>query len=121
MIVRGAVARLHYNVMRMTFVRRLIWDAWKKHMTTDERTASGRIPEFTSREGEAAFWDTHDITDYTDELPEVHAHFAKPHSHGLTVQLDADTLTELRRQARAKSIGPTTLARMWILEHLQQQ
>lgn len=30
-----------------------------------------RIPAFASREEEAAFWDTHDITEYLDELKPV--------------------------------------------------
>ena len=32
-----------------------------------------RIPEFVSREEEAEFWDTHDFTDYLDELEPVRA------------------------------------------------
>jgi hypothetical protein len=36
------------------------------------------------------------------------------------VRLDEPKLTRLREQSRAQSIGPTTLARMWILERLQQ-
>ncbi len=36
-----------------------------------------RIPEFATREEEAAFWDSHDISDYWDELQPVEVHFAK--------------------------------------------
>jgi predicted DNA binding CopG/RHH family protein len=81
----------------------------------------GRIPEFSSREEEAEFWDTHDITDYRDELKPVKVRFAKNLSEGITIRLDPDTLEQLRAKAHEKGIGPTTLARMWILEHLRQQ
>ena len=43
-------------------------------MTSKERTGNQterRIPEFQSREEEAAFWDTHDVTDYLAELRPV--------------------------------------------------
>ncbi|HEY7348021.1 MAG TPA: CopG family antitoxin [Ktedonobacterales bacterium] len=36
-----------------------------------------RIPHFASREEEAAFWDTHDITEFEDELEPVKVRFGK--------------------------------------------
>ena len=44
--------------------------------------------------------------------------FAKNLSEGLHIRLDPDSLTKLRETANRQGIGPTTLARMWILEHL---
>jgi predicted DNA binding CopG/RHH family protein len=79
-----------------------------------------QIPEFTSREEEAEWFDTHDLADYQDEFKTVRARFAKNLSEGLNIRLDAETLAELRLRATGKGIGPTTLARMWILEHLQE-
>ena len=80
-----------------------------------------RIPEFHSVEEEAEFWDTHDTTDFEDEFKPVKVRFAKNLSEGITIRLDAETLAQLRTQAHEKGIGPTTLARMWILEHLRSQ
>jgi predicted DNA binding CopG/RHH family protein len=77
------------------------------------------IPRFASREDEAEFWDTHDLADYWQELKPVRARFAKNLSEGITVRLDPETLAELRRQAHARGIGPTTLVRMWIVEQLR--
>jgi len=81
-----------------------------------------RVPEFSSRAEEAAFWDTHDLADYWDEFRPVRVRFAKKLSlsEGITIRLDPDTLAALRSQAEAKGIGPTTLARMWILEALRK-
>jgi len=95
-------------------------------MTTERQRqnsakAKSRIPDFASREEEAEFWDTHDITDYLDELKPARVRFAKNLSEGITIRLDPQTLAELRSQAHQKGVGPTTLARMWILEHLQQK
>lgn len=79
-----------------------------------------KIPSFANVQEEAEFWDKHDTTDYEQEFKPVKVRFAKNLSQGITVRLDADTLLELRMLAREKGIGPTTLARMWILEHLRQ-
>lgn len=83
-------------------------------------TTKSRIPDFASVQEEAAWWDSHDITDYLDELKPVRLRVAQNLSHGITVRLDEQTLTKLREQAHAKGLGPTTLARMWILERLHQ-
>ncbi len=78
-----------------------------------------RIPEFASREEEARWWDTHDITDYLDELKPVKVRFAKNLSEGITIRFDPETMQELRAQAQEKGIGPTTLIRMWVKERIQ--
>jgi predicted DNA binding CopG/RHH family protein len=77
-----------------------------------------RIPRFSSRDEEAAFWDTHDTTEYEGEFTPVKARFARNLSQPLTIRLDPETLAELRERAHQKGIGPTTLARMWLLERL---
>lgn len=77
-----------------------------------------RIPEFASREQEAEFWDTHELTDYLDELQPAEVRFAKKLSEGITIRLTPAMLQRLQAEARRKGVGPSTLARMWILEHL---
>jgi hypothetical protein len=78
------------------------------------------IPEFKSRQEEAEFWDTHDLADYWEEWKPAKVRFAKNLSEGITIRFDPETLATLRLEARKKGVGPTTLARMWILERLQQ-
>lgn len=91
------------------------------HETPAPRTQPARrIPAFASREEEAQFWDTHDTTDYEDEFTPVPVRFAKNLSRGITIRFDDATLAQLREEAHAKGLGPTTLARMWILERLGQ-
>ncbi len=85
---------------------------------TAEREPKSRIPQFSNREEEALWWDTHDLVDYQDEFKTVRARFARNLSEGITIRLDSQTLAALREQARKKGLGPTTLARMWILERL---
>jgi predicted DNA binding CopG/RHH family protein len=84
-----------------------------------EQPTKSRIPEFKNIEEEAEFWDTHDTTDFEEEFRPIKVRFAKNLSHGLTIRLDPKTLEKLRREANEKGIGPTTLVRMWVLEHLR--
>ena len=90
-----------------------------KKINKKSQTSKSRIPTFTSYAEEAEWWDTHDITDYLDELKPVKVRFAKNLSEGITIRFDTPSLNKLRLQARDKGIGPTTLARMWILERLR--
>lgn len=78
-----------------------------------------RIPEFKNRQEEAKFFDSHDMADFQDEFKTVHANFSQNLSEGVTIRLDEKTLNKLRDKAHKKGIGPTTLARMWLLEKLQ--
>lgn len=84
-----------------------------------ENQTRSRIPTFKSRQEEAEFWDTHDTADFEDEFERTNARFAKNLSKGITVRFTAETLDTLRAMATKKGIGPTTLARMWILERLE--
>src|SRR6266700_1728199 len=77
------------------------------------------IPKFASLEEEANFWDTHDMSDSWDTFEPVKLKVAKKLSRGITIRFDEETLRELREYAHERGIGPTTLARMWILERLQ--
>lgn len=86
------------------------------------RRARRPIPAFASRAEEAEFWDTHDITDYLDEFTVVdrdEVTVDESLSTGITVRLTPEMLRRLRAQAKQKGIGPSTLARMWIVEHLR--
>lgn len=80
-----------------------------------------RIPDFKTREEEAAFWGTHDVTDYLDEMRPVRARFAKNLSAGLTVRLDPTDREALGEAAAEQGVGPSTLVRMWVKERLRQR
>lgn len=57
--------------------------------------------------------------DESDEVVQIEV--KKPLDKVIPIRLSADKWEELRKEARELGIGPTTLARMWILEHLRQQ
>lgn len=91
----------------------------KQTVKTKKTRQKSRIPDFKSYEEEARWWETHSLADYQDEFETVKVRFAKNLSEGITIRFDKPTLNKLRDIARDKGLGPTTLARMWILEHLK--
>lgn len=101
-------------------------------MTKRERTkaptkqAESRIPRFKNVEEAAAWFDTHDTAEYEDEFEEVKEPIQfvvqrAPANKALTVRVDERTLAEVIKQAAEQGIGPSTLVRMWILEHLRHR
>jgi len=54
----------------------------------------------------------------TDEVVEIDV--KRPLNKVIPVRLSSEKWEELRREAHDVGVGPTTLARMWILEKLRQ-
>lgn len=82
--------------------------------------AHGRIPAFNDIEEEAAFWDTHSVTEFVGiELQPVEVTIGPELADRLTVRLDPHDRTELTRRAKEQGIGPSTLVRMWVKERLR--
>jgi len=79
----------------------------------------GRIPSFANRDEEAAFWDTHDMTEFLGvELQPIEVMVKGDLAERLTVRLDQEDRQELDRRAREMGVGPSTLVRMWVKERL---
>ena len=58
-----------------------------------------------------------DAWDEGDEVVQVEV--KKPLDKVIPMRLSADKWEQLRKEARELGIGPTTLARMWVLERLR--
>ena len=54
----------------------------------------------------------------TDEVVDIE--MKKPLDKVIPIRLSSDKWEELRNEARELGIGPTTLARMWVLEKLRE-
>ena len=87
-----------------------------------EKASQKRLPRFKNLDEEAEFWDKHSPLEFEDEWVEVkQVKVARPLGHILAVRLDARTIDRLAEVGRAKGLGPSTLARMWLLERLEQE
>jgi len=83
--------------------------------------AHGRIPAFNDIDEEAAFWDTHDTSEFIgEELRPVEVVIGGDLAERLTLRLDRTDRELLATRARAKGVGPSTLARMWLKERLRE-
>lgn len=81
-----------------------------------------KIPQFETLEEEAAFWDTHDTTQFEDEFEPIEATFAQSLlRRGLTVPLSTHTIELLNRLAAQQKTDPADLARIWIMDRLQAE
>jgi hypothetical protein len=79
-----------------------------------------RVPRFAHEQEDAELWDTHSPLDFPDEIEEVELSVAQRiRKRGLTVKLDQSTIDQLDTIARQQGIGPSTVARMWILDRLR--
>ena len=102
-------------------------------MVREVNRKSMKIPKFKSQKEEIEFWDTHDLTDYLDDMEEVKEPIElsaglkskiirRRHAKKLlTLRLDKDLIDKAKRVARKKAIGYQTLMRMWIAEGLNRE
>ncbi len=81
-----------------------------------------KIPIFKTIPEEAEFWDTHDITDFLDELTpvKVRVTLGQPKEETLTVRLQTGLKLKLAKVAEEMGVNTSTLARMWIVEKMKQ-
>ena len=66
----------------------------------------------------ARFWDTHDLTDFEDELEEAAGPVFEREAV-VKVQLKPDQIEALNEIAKSKGIGSADLIREWVLEKIQ--
>jgi predicted HicB family RNase H-like nuclease len=78
------------------------------------------LPETDSISELAAFWQTHDLTDFEDELEEV----SEPvfiRTKQLTVRLSPADAAALHVRATKQLISEVDLVSRWVHEHLQTE
>lgn len=76
------------------------------------------IKPFKTLDEEAEFWDTHDVSEL-GKVPLMKLPLLEPEKEEvLSVRVQRSIKEQLTTIARRMGIGPTTLARMWILERL---
>jgi len=79
------------------------------------------IPEqFTSFEKLANFWETHDLTDYEDQLHEVKFKIAPKPTRQYIVTLSDELNKTMHKVAGREGVSMQTLVNLWVQERLQQ-
>ena len=76
-----------------------------------------KLPKTDSIQELAEFWDTHDLTDFEEELEEV----AEPvfvRGTAIKVQLESRQVEAVEQMAQAKGVSREELIRAWVLQKL---
>ncbi len=78
-----------------------------------------KLPAIDSIEELAQFWDTHDLTDFTEELEDVtEPVFERKSETVISLHLQPQELDAIRRVAKARGVEEAALVRDWVLEKL---
>ena len=85
----------------------------------EKLTKKGKLPKTDSVRKLAAFWQKHDLTDFSGDLQEVtEPVFARPKVASVSVELSPAEVDHLRKIARARGVKEATVLRHWIVERL---
>jgi len=76
------------------------------------------IPQTDSIQELARFWDTHDLTDFEDQLEEVVEPLFEPEAV-INVVLGPEEIEALNELAKSKGVGSSDLIRQWVREKIQ--
>lgn len=77
-----------------------------------------KIPDTDSIQELAHFWDTHDLTDFEDELEEV-TELVFERKRIFKIYFQPDEAEAVMQLARSKGISCAELIRRWILERVE--
>ena len=76
------------------------------------------IPQTDSIQELAHFWDTHDLTDFEDELEEVNEPVFKRQTV-ITVNLEPEEAEVIKMLAKSRGISHANLIQEWVVERIR--
>ena len=82
-----------------------------------------KLPKFKNLKEEADFWDTHDVTDYLDEMKFTNVKFIsrQKKDDSITIRVEPVVKKQIEDISMTYGVNVSTLSRMWIMERLMQQ
>lgn len=80
---------------------------------------SGKLPQFSSRQELVEFFETHDMGEYENNLPEIHFDVDIKRNHYL-VSVDGSLMNKLLEVARGEQVSVEILVDSWLKEKLLQ-
>lgn len=76
-----------------------------------------KIPQTDSIEELARFWDTHDLTDFADELEEVKDSVFERQTV-VTIRLEPQDVSAVTELAKSRGISHANLIQEWVVERI---
>lgn len=86
-----------------------------------KKVVKSKIPDFKNYEEEANFWDTHDFTEFMDELKPVKVKFnlKVPKEETIIVRLQKPIKQKLQSMADGMGLSLSTMIRCWMMEKIK--
>ena len=78
------------------------------------------LPEFTSYEEMAEFWDTHDLADYWEQTEPAEFEIAPQARRRYLVSVDREILLRVQRIARLRGVTTESLVNLLLEQRLQE-
>ena len=79
---------------------------------------ASNLPQTDSIQELARFWDTHDLTEFKNDLEEVREPVFQREQR-ITVYLEGDEADALRKIATSQGVPDAELVRQWVIERIQ--
>ena len=90
-----------------------------KIQSVEETLVMSKIPQTDSIEELARFWDTHDLSEFEDQLEEMkEAVFDRDKQAVMRIRLLPGQAEALKRIAESKGVDQAELVREWVSEKL---
>ena len=77
------------------------------------------LPKTDSIQELVAFWDTHDLSDFQDELEDVTEPLFKRTGTSIQVRLTPAESTAVQRLAKSAGVSQSVLIRKWVRQQLK--
>jgi predicted DNA binding CopG/RHH family protein len=79
--------------------------------------SANHLPKTDSIQELAQFWDTHDLTEFEDELEEVPGPVFSG-ENAITIRLQSNDAELVRQMANSKGVDEAELIQTWVLERI---
>jgi predicted DNA binding CopG/RHH family protein len=80
---------------------------------------NSKLPTTDSIEELARFWDSHELTEFEDELEEVSEPvFERKREAAMVLRLEPEEVQAVKELAKARGVEQSELVREWVLEKL---
>ena len=83
----------------------------------EEQISRQKIPQTDSIQELAYFWDTHDLTDFENELEEVSEPVFE-HQTVLKIHLQSEEVEAVKAFAKSRGVSYDALIREWVIERI---
>jgi predicted DNA binding CopG/RHH family protein len=83
----------------------------------EQSMTTQRLPQTDSIQELAKFWDTHDVTEFQNELEEVGEPVFQRENE-IRVRLETDEVKAVREIARSRGVPDSDLIRQWVRERI---